>query len=202
MRLRSRYPLYSRSLSISQRFLEEAANKRIVRWGRKRIEKQGPFTDPRRGREKERVSVERGTTRITTTEVRTPARLRSKYPQKQMPNAARPLPEPLSAPRPVPCSGYQHLHGAHHLLAKPRSRKPALCVACHTGPVIDCSMRETDCDPFAFPSSAPSLPFLPLFFPFSTKSRGASRVRPSVLIGLRRDVDYREKLGRDRSRGG
>lgn len=78
---------------------------------------------------------------ITTTEVRTPARLRSKYPQKQMPNAARPLPGPLSAPRPVPCSPSQHLHGAHDLVAKPRSRKRVRGLSYR--PVIDCSMRES-----------------------------------------------------------
>lgn len=50
-----------------------------------------------------------------------------------MPNATRPLPGPLSAPWPVPCSGYQHLQRAHDLVAKPRSRKRAVCVACHTG---------------------------------------------------------------------
>lgn len=92
---------------------------------------RGLFMYSRRDRE-----GEVDTARITTTEVRTPARLRSKYPQKQMPNAARPLPGPLSAARPVPCSGHQHLHGAHDLVAEPRSRKRAVCVACHTGPLL------------------------------------------------------------------
>lgn len=106
---------------------EEAANKRIDR--RERIEGRGPNRG--RGRQKEG-----DTERITTTEARTLARLRSKYPQKQMPNATRPLPGPLSAPWPVPCSRVPT-----PARQGPRSRREATLSktsrvrkACHTAP--------------------------------------------------------------------